>query len=292
MTYSYKTLSEKDGTPFKAAATQVESTPNDVWASVVLIDPQSLTTIASESSLASIIKSEDSGHTSSDKGVMILAVRKDTASALSGTDGDYIPIITDANGRLHVIDANSSAISSLAKAEDTAHVSGDNGIQLLAVRKDVATALATTDGDYAPIEVDSLGRVHVSSHWMESLDAVNDSINVSRIGKGSVILSSTLGLSGVTVTTVSNEIDMRNHNYIACRITVSGSFDWTIELKGLMETGGTAYSMYDGSSLCSVTINNSSRIIMWPCGTPYAKISASEGADGASCTVDIIPFNR
>lgn len=48
----------------------------------------------------------------------------------------------------------------IGKAEDAAHASGDVGVMSLAVRTDAATARAGTDGDYAPIEVDSIGRLH------------------------------------------------------------------------------------------------------------------------------------
>lgn len=53
-----------------------------------------------------LAKAEDATHSSGDTGVMLLAVRKDTAAALAGTDGDYIPLIVDANGRLHVLSGN------------------------------------------------------------------------------------------------------------------------------------------------------------------------------------------
>src|SRR3990167_9246614 len=53
---------------------------------------------------------EDVAHVSGDTGLFILAVRQDTATQLAGTDGDYSPLITDANGRLHVLDANTAAI--------------------------------------------------------------------------------------------------------------------------------------------------------------------------------------
>lgn len=56
-------------------------------------------------------KAEDAAHTSADVGVMALAVRTDTAAARAGTDGDYIPLIVDASGRLHV---NIGAICALA----------------------------------------------------------------------------------------------------------------------------------------------------------------------------------
>jgi len=55
-------------------------------------------------------KAEDAGHTTGDVGVMALTVRKDAAAALGTTDVDYQPLITDANGRLHVLDANTANI--------------------------------------------------------------------------------------------------------------------------------------------------------------------------------------
>lgn len=51
---------------------------------------------------AELCKAEDAAHSTGDRGIMALAVRKDNAAALAGTDGDYIPLITDASGRLHV----------------------------------------------------------------------------------------------------------------------------------------------------------------------------------------------
>jgi hypothetical protein len=49
----------------------------------------------------SIEKAEDAAHVSGDKGFMSLAVRKDTAVALAGTDADYTPLITNGTGHLH-----------------------------------------------------------------------------------------------------------------------------------------------------------------------------------------------
>ena len=54
---------------------------------------------------------EDLPHASGDMGTMAFAVRSDTAAALGGTDGDYQPLITDASGRLHVLDQNSAAMA-------------------------------------------------------------------------------------------------------------------------------------------------------------------------------------
>jgi hypothetical protein len=66
-------------------------------------NPLPVTSVASlpGTGATSLGKAEDAAHASGDVGVMMLAVRKDTAAALAGTDVDYIPLIVDANGRLH-----------------------------------------------------------------------------------------------------------------------------------------------------------------------------------------------
>jgi len=86
---------------------------------------------------------------------------------------------------------------------------------------------------------------------------------------------------------------MRGFNYIAVSVSVAADFDWTFKLMGSMTSGGTYIDMYDGANQCvSATIANGSRIIMWPCGTPYAKIVATEGESGTTATVSAVLFNR
>lgn len=79
----------------------------------------------------------------------------------------------DANTTLASILADSTSIdgtlTALSKAEDAAHSSGDQGIQALAVRNDTEGSLVDTDGDYAPLQVDSLGRLRV----IADLDVAN-----------------------------------------------------------------------------------------------------------------------
>jgi hypothetical protein len=64
-----------------------------------------VTSVVPGTGASNLGKAEDAAHSSGDVGVMGLTVRQDTAAALSGTDGDYQPLVTDANGRLHVIAA-------------------------------------------------------------------------------------------------------------------------------------------------------------------------------------------
>jgi len=46
------------------------------------------------------VVAEDAAHTTGDTGLVAMAVRQDTAAALGTTDGDYMPLIVDATGRL------------------------------------------------------------------------------------------------------------------------------------------------------------------------------------------------
>lgn len=75
------------------------------------------------STLTNLEKAEDAGHSTGDKGVMLLAVRKDTAAALAGTDADYIPLIVDASGRLHVVQSGLTLTDDAAFAAGTSKVS-------------------------------------------------------------------------------------------------------------------------------------------------------------------------
>ena len=52
---------------------------------------------------------------------------------------------------------------SALKAEDTAAVSGDLGLPLLAMRQSADTTSTDTDGDYALLKVDEEGRLKVGS---------------------------------------------------------------------------------------------------------------------------------
>ena len=51
---------------------------------------------------------------------MALSLRRNTASSTSGADNDYQPLITDTNGRLHVLDANTAAIQTAVELIDNA----------------------------------------------------------------------------------------------------------------------------------------------------------------------------
>ena len=99
---------------------------------------------------------EDEAAGGGEVGIMSFAVRQDTLASLVSTDGDYSALSVDALGALYVHDVSTYA-------EDTAHSSGDYGQMALAVRKDAEGSLCGTDGDYAPLQVDALGRLRTTA---------------------------------------------------------------------------------------------------------------------------------
>jgi len=121
------------------------------------VDVGSITTnIVPGVAATSLGKAEDAAHTSGDTGVMSLVVRNDVAGSLVGTNGDYSPLQVDSTGNLRVV---ASGVTVTQYNEDTPHVSGDAGLQILSKRTDVAAASSGTDGDYSTVNTDSLGHL-------------------------------------------------------------------------------------------------------------------------------------
>lgn len=123
---------------------------------------------------------EDVAHTTGERGVMALAVRRDADTTLVDTDGDYAPLQVDAAGALKT---SASVTINSEYAEDSAHTSTDVGNFILAVRNDALAALAGTDGDYAPVQVDAPGAVYVNAapqtaeaHSQNTISGVLESI--------------------------------------------------------------------------------------------------------------------
>jgi hypothetical protein len=135
---------------------------------------------------------EDSAHTSGDTGSFVLAVRNDTLGSLVSTNGDYAPLQVNASGALYVNVSNTVTVTgtvsvsgtvdvdtSFDYAEDSAHTSGDVGAFVLAVRNDAGTSLVSTDGDYAPLQVDATGALRISGDLTSNSEYAEDSVHTS-----------------------------------------------------------------------------------------------------------------
>lgn len=88
-------------------------------------------------------------------------IRNDTPTTLYGTNlqaGSSVAVDQYGQGKIGSIVPGTSA-TSLGKAEDAAHVTGDTGVMSLGVRNDSIAALSGANGDYTPIGVLSSGAV-------------------------------------------------------------------------------------------------------------------------------------
>lgn len=155
------------------------------------------------------------------------------------------------------------------KNEDAAHSSGDAGLMALAVRKDTATALAGTDGDYAPLEVDAVGALHTRDR---AGYADNDTFT-----RGSSRLIA--GLAGIYESTVSA---LTAGKVALARLTS----------RGAVVTAGDQVSLYSGT-ISGITATDSTMVgtLTVPVGTKTlivaVEIMSSSVPDGSTLTIGL-----
>ena len=82
-------------------------------------------------------------------------------------------------GTLSSIQTINTYIAGAFKAEDAAHSSGDVGVHNLGVRNDTLAALAGTDGDYAPLQVNASGALYVDIADGGQLDTIIDTLETT-----------------------------------------------------------------------------------------------------------------
>lgn len=128
-------------------------------------------------------KAEDSAHATGHVGVMALAVRNDADTALAGATGDYIPIGTDAVGRVQV-----NSIGKLAHdAVDTAANSPQKVGGAAVTNNDALTSVAS--GDMSNFSTDRKSRHIVDSDRWQVASATNatttDAALIAAPGAGS-----------------------------------------------------------------------------------------------------------
>lgn len=157
-----------------------------------------------------------------------------------------------------------TAATSLGKAEDAAHTSGDVGVMALAVRNDTAAALAGTTGDYIPLTTDDLGnlRVHIDDRQLDGSEY--ETVAASQT-------TQTLGATGATgdylrevlvipATTSPGNIQIKDGVGSAITVftggasSVSNLVPFTISL-GLTSTAG-AWQLTTGSNVSAIGIGN------------------------------------
>ena len=142
-------------------------------------------------------------------------------NAISGNEMQVdvitMPAVTVTNAGVFPVQEDGAALTALqliddiVKEEDSAHTTGDKGALLLAVRNDAGTSLVGTDGDYAPLQVNSLGMLNVN------LDTVRDvppEVGAGNAGGGTLRVS--ISTDDVNLSAIKTAVELLDN-------TVSGS---------------------------------------------------------------------
>jgi len=120
--------------------------------------------------------------------------------------------------------ATEATLASVIKAEDSTHVSGDNGIALLGIRQAADTVTTSNDGDYTNIKVDEEGRLKVASKPASYADITGDITAVQ----------ATIG-TPVAGGTVSGDVSRASNVMMFCTgtfSTVNCTFEGSLEATG------------------------------------------------------------
>lgn len=113
----------------------------------------------------------------------------------------------------------------------------------------------------------------------------SDQINVAMMSKGNV----TLAHNAISATATSSEIPTVGYNAVLIHVVISGTGTWNVKVQNSPTSGGTFVDAYDGSTQLSTGDITASRCVLFRGITDYIRIVATEVADGATCTVRVIP---
>lgn len=182
----------------------------------------------------------------------------DIASALpAGTNniGDVdiasaLPAGTNNIGDVDILSlVPGTGATNLGSAEDAVHGSGDVGVMSLAVRNDALAALAGTDGDYAPLQVDASGALFIQEG--AAMDVSAATVTVDLGANNDVTLNaSTANIGDVDLELNGTAVSGNNGTADAGTIRVTVASDSTGVLS--VDDNGGNISIDDGGNVITI----------------------------------------
>lgn len=183
--------------------------------------------------------------------------------------------VTDAQLRATPVPVSGTVTATNAgnKVEDAASVDGDTGTFILAVRRDADTSSVGTDGDYAALLVDSIGRLKVKS------------IKDNQIVNGTITIASGASVSSTGGDANNGIIDLRAKSLVGLQMPSA----WTAAALtfSVSMDGGTTYNdLYDDTMTeRSIAVVASRAITVDPTkfmGCTHLKIRSGTGASAVN----------
>lgn len=176
--------------------------------------------------------------------------------------------------------------------EDAAHTSGDYGTFALAVRHDADTSMVSTDGDYAPLQVDATGKLKVAA----SVDFAGDYAEDSPATSGDVGLFTLLvrqdtlasstsadGDYGAFKSNAKGELYVHDTDALAQLVLIKGDTASIVTSSGTTATNTTAIAASVASiDTKSTTIASNTGTTATNTGTISSTLTALSKAEDAA----------
>ena len=142
-----------------------------------------------------------------------------------GTD----QLAVNADGSLNV--TVTGGASNTQFAEDTAHVTGDIGTEMLSVRRDTPVSGTSADGDYATINTDADGRVYVNIHDGGNSITVDGTVAVSSVAGNVTVVQPTgtnlhVVVDSGAITVSATDLDIRDLTHVSDSVKVGDGTDF------------------------------------------------------------------
>lgn len=177
----------------------------------------------------------------------------DTIAASNAAIQTAVEILDNAiAGSEMQVDIVSGGTGSTQYAEDTAHTTGDTGTMSLAVRNDTLAALAGTDGDYSPLQVNASGSLYVE---VENLGGTSNVDSVAGATDSGAVMLAIRDDSLTTLTPVDGDyVGLRTNSTGALHVTGGGGgTEYTEDAAAPANPVGTAFVMERDDALGGIT---------------------------------------
>lgn len=198
--------------------------------------------------LALFTKAEDAAHGSGDSGIMALGVRKDTAAATAGADGDYQPPIFDASGKLWV---NAGTVTA-SNAGDVAHDAADSGNPVkVGGQARTTNPTAVADGDRTNFIADKTGK-QIVVQSIRDLKGVQKTTITSSTSETTIVTA-----AGASVFADLYGLIIANTSATACNVTIKDATSGTTRAIIAVPAGDTrGFMVSESGAVPQATANN------------------------------------
>jgi hypothetical protein len=179
------------------------------------------------------------------QGIVLDAIAADTAAMvvdLAAIEVEQLAQGITLDGILVDTGSIDSSITALSKAEDSVHVSGDQGIMSLAVRNDAGTALAG-DGDYIPFSTDATGALRV----VDASGGTDEALANTALAHSAVAVDTTAGGTDLVGTDLANRKYLNVYNGGNRKIYLGNS--GVTSVNGFPVSPGSYLEMRAGASI-------------------------------------------